>query len=297
VTRAAPDLAAQYSIFRRYLFELRTGLELPLLLLVDDRSRAHKFYAEMPSAGVLRSDLETLRKGRGPELALPFAGHYYSLPRRNHLKLATALYWAGYPDQAIPYLEEVLRQSPDNWRALFALGQIHFEAERWKAALENYRGALRIRPTYFEALLGAGEANARLNDPGEAEKLLRQAVEADPKNADAANQLGLVLAGQGRAGEAKEWFQRAISLDRQHAGAINNLGVLYLKLGQPNDAIAAFRYGIDTVPGDETLYLNLGRLYIALGERDKARDVIERLLARKPGDPVATRALQELGSR
>jgi Flp pilus assembly protein TadD len=297
VTRAAPDLAAEYSIFRRYLFELRADLELPLLLLVDDRSRAHKYYAEMPSAEALRADLETLRRGRRPELALPFAGHYYSLPRRNHLKLATALYWAGYPDQAIPYIEEVLRQSPDNWKALFALGQIHFEAERWNAALENYRSVLRIRPTHFGALFGAGEASARLNDPVDAEKLLRQAVEADPKSADAANQLGLVLAGQGRAAEAKECFQRAIAIDREHAGAINNLGVLYLKLGQTNDAIAAFRYGIETVPGDETLYLNLGRLYISLGEREKARDVIERLLARKPGDPVAARALQELDSR
>jgi tetratricopeptide (TPR) repeat protein len=297
VTRAAPDLAAQYSIFRRYLFELRADLELPLLLLVDDRSRARKYYAQMPPAAVLRADLETLRRGPSPELALPFAGHYYSLPRRNHLKLATALYWAGYPDQAIPYLNEVLRQTPDNWKALFALGQIHFEAERWKAALENYRSVLRIRPTHFAALLGAGEACARLNDPVEAEKLLRQATEADPKSADAANQLGLVLAGQGRAGEAKECFQRAISIDPEHSGAINNLGVLYLKLGQTNDAIAAFRYGIETVPGDETLYLNLGRVYISLGERDKARDVIERLLARKPGDPVAARALQELDSR
>jgi tetratricopeptide (TPR) repeat protein len=297
VTRSAPELAAQYSIFRRYLFELRQDLELPLLLLVDDRSRAHKFYARMPSAEALRADLETLRGGRPPELALPFAGHYYSPPRRNHLKLATALYWAGYPDQAIPYLDEVLRQSPDNWKALFALGQIHFEAERWKPALESYRAVLRVRPAHFGALFGAGEASARLNDPAEAGKLLRQAVEADPRSADAANQLGLVLAAQGRADEAKEWFQRAISIDREHAGAINNLGVLYLKLGQTNDAIAAFRYGIEQAPGDETLYLNLGRLYISMGERDKARDVMQRLLERKPGNPVATRALQELDAR
>lgn len=297
VTHASPDLAAQYSIFRRYLFELRADLELPLLLLIDERSRAHKYYAAMPTPETLRSDLEKLRGGPKPELALPFAGHYYSSPRRNHLKLATALYWAGYPDQAIPYLEEALRQSPDNWKALFALGQIHLEAERWKAAIESYQAALRIRPAHFAALLGAGEANVRLNQPAEAEKLLRQATESDPKSADAADQLGLALAAQDRTGEAKEWFQRAISLDREHAEAINNLGVLYVKLGQTNDAIAAFRYGIDAVPEDETVYLNLGRLYVSLGQRDKARDVMQSLLARKPGDPVALRALRELDSR
>jgi tetratricopeptide (TPR) repeat protein len=296
VTRASPDLAAQYSIFRRYLFELRADLDLPLLLLIDERGRAHKYYAEMPSVDMLRNDLEVLRGGRKPELALPFPGEYYSSPRRNHLKLATALYWAGYPDQAIPYLEETLRQSPENWRALFALGQIHFEAERWKAAMENYRAVLRLQPAHFGSLLGAGEASLRLDDPVEAEQFLRQAVDANPKSADAADQLGLALAAQNRGAEAKEWFQRAISIDREHAGAINNLGVLYVKLGQTNDAIAAFRYGIEAVPDDNTLYLNLGRVYLSLGQRDKAREVMQSLLARKPGDPVATRALRELDS-
>jgi len=38
-------------------------------------------------------------------------------------------------------------------------------------------------------------------------------------------------------------------------------------------------------------------LYISMGERDKARDVMQRLLERKPGNPVATRALQELDAR
>jgi tetratricopeptide (TPR) repeat protein len=297
VTRGSPDLAAQYSIFRRYLFELRADLELPLLLLIDELSRAHKYYAQVPSAEILRKDLETLRGGSTPALALPFAGRYYSPPRRNHLKLATALYWAGYPDQAIPYLNAVLRQTPDSWKALLALAQIHFEAERWQAAAEHFRAVLQIRPTYFAALLGAGEAANRLNQSVEAEKLLRQAMQVDPKSADAADQLGLALAAQDRAAEAKQCFERAISLDREHAGAINNLGVLYVKLGQTNDAIAAFRYGLDAVPDDDTVYLNLGRLYLSLGQRDKARDVMQRLLARKPNDPVALRALQELDSR
>jgi tetratricopeptide (TPR) repeat protein len=294
LTRAAADLASQYAIFRRYLFELRTDLELPLLLLIDDRSRAHKIYAEIPSAARLQADLKTLQNGPRPDLALPFPGRYYLPPRRNYFKLGAAFYWAGYPDQAIPYLEEVVRRDPNNWKALFALARIHFDAERWQPALENYQRVLAIRPSYTAALAGAGEVYDRLNDPRAAEKMLRGAAESDPKDADAANQLGLVLAKQDRAAEAKEWFERAISLDPRHTGAINNLAVLFTKLGQTNDAIAAFRYGIERVPDDETLYLNLGRLYVSLGEREKARDIMRQLLERKPGDPVATRALREL---
>ena len=132
VTRESPDLAALYAIFRRYLFELRTDLELPLLLLIDESSRAHKVYTEIPPAPVLAADYKQLLDGPRPELALPFPGHYCLPPHRNYFKLGAAFYWAGYPDQAIPYLDEVVRRDPNNWKALFALGQIHFDAERWK---------------------------------------------------------------------------------------------------------------------------------------------------------------------
>jgi len=297
VARAPQDLAAQYSVFRRYLFELRTDLELPLLLLIDDRSRAHKIYAEVPAASVLEADLKAMRSGRSTELSLPFPGRYYSPPLRNYFKLGAAFYWAGYPDQAIPYLDETVRNAPGNWKALLALGRIHYEAERWRPALENFQKVLALRANYADALLGAGEVAVKLSEWPAAEKYLRQAIEADPKSADAANELGLVCANQNRSAEAKQWFERAIAIHRGHTGAINNLGVLYAELGQSNDAIAAFRYGIEVAPEDDELYLNLGRLYVQMGDREKARDLMRELLAKKPGDAMATHALRELDSR
>lgn len=297
VTRASPGLAAQYAIFRRYLFELRTDLELPLAVLVDAQGRAQKVYHTIPRAEKMQFDLRAMLEGKSAELALPFAGRFYSPPRRNYFKLGSAFYWAGYPDQAIPYLDEVVRRAPENWKALYALAQIHYDAERWKPALENYERVLAIRPDHANSLLGAGETYAKLNDLASAEKLLRQAAEADSHNADTANQLGLVLAKQNRAGEAKDWFQRAITIRRDHTGAINNLAVLYAETGQSSDALAAFQYGLKIAPDDEQLCLNLGRLYVKLGQREKARELMRQLIQKKPDSQVAQRALRELDSR
>ena len=36
--------------------------------------------------------------------------------------------------------------------------------------------------------------------------------------------------------------------------------------------------------------MNLGRVYVGLGHAERARDTLRRLLARKPGNPAATRA-------
>jgi len=251
--------AGIWRVFRRYLFDYRADLKVPLLLLLDSAGRARKIYAAMPSAAVVRADQSVTT----PQ-AFPFEGRYWTgIPGRDYFKLGAAFFWAGFPDQALPYLDEVVRRSPENERALMAIAQIQLDAGR----LEDARGALR--------------------------KLLA----APPHSAVAADGLGLHFAEKSLYPEARSLFQRAIALQRNYAPALNNLGVLYLKMGQPGDAIAAFRYGIQAAPEEDMLYLNLGRVYIQTGERDKARQVIMEWLDRKPGNQTAERALREIDSR
>jgi tetratricopeptide (TPR) repeat protein len=305
-------------LLRRYLFDWRTGLTLPIALLLDGRGAVRKFYPGIPDAAQLREDYQA----RGEPL--PFPGKYYSGPSRSYFKLGAAFFWAGYPEQALLYLEEALRRSPDNFKAILAVGQIHLEQGRLDAArplleravklnpkspeawnnlggvagtrdaVRHYERALELRPDFIPALLNAGQASMQLNDYPAAERRFQKAAELDSGNPDAANQLGLAYAKQGRTREAREWFQKAIEIKRDHAGAINNLGVLYGELRQFPDAIAAFEYGISAAPDDDTLYMNLGRVYVALGEQEKARDVMRRLLARKPANTAAKRALEML---
>jgi tetratricopeptide (TPR) repeat protein len=148
-----------------------------------------------------------------------------------------------------------------------------------------------VRPSRNLVKLGAAFYIENL--PDAALVYLNDALALNP-NADAANGLGLMFARQGRFTEARDWFQKAITLERDHRGAINNLGVLYGEHRKFNDAIAALEYGIRVVPDDDTLYLNLGRIYVQMGERDRARNVMQRLLEKKPDSSVARRALEEL---
>ncbi len=326
-----PDVAAGYALFRRYLLDWRTELNLPLVLLIDERQRVHKLYAAAPDAGTLASDLKRMGEPDRQRLAVPFSGDYVGWPRRNYFKLGAAFYWAGYAEQALPYLAEVVQQTPENDKALNAIGQIHLDrgrlpiartfleravaanpalGEAWNnlggvelgegkldAALRNYRRAIELLPKAAYPLVNAGEVEAQLGNSGAAAKLFQSAMEMDPKDAEAPNHLGMLAAREGRNEEAKAWFEKAITLRRDYAGAINNLGVLYSQMGQTNDAVAAFEYGIRVAPDEELLYLNLGRMYVKLAERGKARGVMLRLLERKPDSTAAANALRELESR
>ena len=326
--QAPPDLAAAYSIFRRYLFDYRVGLETPLWLLIDAQSRVRKIYAAAPDATEAEADLGSLTGPLPDPRGIPFAGVFTGRPRRDYYKFGGALLQAGYPEQALPYLEEMLRRTPDNPKALFAVGRIHLIAKRlpqarealqhalaidprlpegWNElggveveagnlpeALRCYEKALELAPDASYALLNAAETNDKLGNAAEAERLYRRLQAAEPRNADAANGLGLLLAKQGRAEEARKLFELAISIRRDDSSAINNLGVLYANLGQTNDAIAAFQYGIRVAPDADQLYLNLARIWIRMGDREKARDLMQTLLARKPDSTLAQRALKEL---
>jgi tetratricopeptide (TPR) repeat protein len=289
------EVAASYSLFRRYLFEYRADLSLPLILLVDEGGRARKVYADVPSPEAMRRDLG--RIGQSHALALPFTGKYYLNPRRNYFKLGAAFYWAGYPDRALPYLAETLRARPDNWKALQAMARIQLELGRNKDALASFQQVSALKSDYPPAFVGAGEAYAKQDDRANAQRMFQRALDLDAKCADAMNQMGLLAAGANDLPGARQWFKKAMEAQVDHPGAINNLGVLYAKLGQPNDAIAAFQYGIRTNPDDDELYLNLARIYVTMGQRDKARAVLNQLLEQKPGNATATRALAELEAK
>ena len=329
--QASPDLAAAYAIFRRYLFDYRADLATPLWLLLDGESRVRKIYAEPPDAATIASELRSLN-GPLPDLrGLPLGGYFIGQPARDYYKFGGALLQAGYGERALPYFEEMLRRTPDDPKALLAVGRIHLEAKRlpqarealgravsldahlpdaWNElggveseagnfteAMRCYQRALDLAPDLGYVLVNAAHAQENLGRAAEAERLYRRALAADAKNADAANGLGLLMAKQDHNDEARSLFESAIAARRDDASAINNLGVLYINMGRVNDAIAAFQYGIKVAPDNEMLYLNLARVWVQKGDRGKARDLMQELLARKPDSQMASKALDQLKDR
>ncbi|MCC6537291.1 MAG: VCBS repeat-containing protein [Bryobacterales bacterium] len=320
----SPDLAAAYALFRRYLFEYRAELELPLALLLNDAGEAVKIYASVPTPATVTADLKQVAQRR----ALPYPGRALSQPRRDYFKLGAALLWSGYGDYALPYLERVLADDPANTRTMVLAAQVHREAgradqaarlldealrlqpalaEAWNErgglalaskkpedALEHFEQALASQPDLLYALLNAAQTAAQLNRLDQAAAYYRRARAAHPRSADAANGLGLTRAKQGVMREAEALLREAVTLDPGLASAWNNLAVLLMRDGRKDEALDALERGIAQSPGDEALYLNLGRLYVQGGDRAKAAETMRRLLKENPASAVARKALADL---
>ena len=72
LSRESPDVAAGYALFRRYLFDYRAELLLPMLILIDEFGLAHKVYPAVPGESRLRRICGFCERQTAQRLALPF---------------------------------------------------------------------------------------------------------------------------------------------------------------------------------------------------------------------------------
>lgn len=93
-------------------------------------------------------------------------------------------------------------------------------AGEYELALKSYlRGAGEVGIN-ADVLSSLGSANLALGRLGQAEQLLRRALEMDPDFVPALNNLGVVLMEKDQYGEARTMFQKAFALDSGETDSI-----------------------------------------------------------------------------
>lgn len=114
------------------------------------------------------------------------------------------------------------------------VGHRLMEAGEYELALDAYIRAAGEHGLTVDVLSAMGSANLRLGRLGQAERLLRQAIEKDKEFVPAWNNLGVVLVDKGEYGEAKRVFQTAFALDAGNSEQIRqNLKLALAKLENP----------------------------------------------------------------
>ena len=92
----------------------------------------------------------------------------------------------------------------------------------YELALSAYTRAAALEGLTVDTLSGLGTANLALGRLGQAERLLRQAVEVAPDFPPAWNNLGVLLMERAKYGEAAEVFRRAFATDNGNSEQIRS---------------------------------------------------------------------------
>jgi Tfp pilus assembly protein PilF len=136
-----------------------------------------------------------------------------------------------------------------------ACGDDQSEAERVQAAAE----------TVQEGLAAHSAGNLE-----EAERLYRDAIEDDDRNAFAYYNLALVEQTTERPVEAEEHYRQAIEIDPNFTAALFNLAILRTSAGATDEAMSLYEQVIAIDPGNAAAHLNLGFLHQDRGEEQEA---------------------------
>lgn len=137
-------------------------------------------------------------------------------------------------------------------RAIYGLGNLYADQQRWEEAERAYRQAILLEPSEASAYIALSYV---LTQPviaenlseryAEAEKTARRAIQIDSQNAFAYDQLGVALELRGIiSGETQNAYRRAIQIEPEFALAYAHLGRLLRRNGKANESAEAYRKAI-----------------------------------------------------
>jgi type II secretory pathway predicted ATPase ExeA len=139
-----------------------------------------------------------------------------------------------------------------------------------------------IKVYYSQAL--RGQAGRLLRDnPGEAQILLRKALDADPQNAEAHFDLGNIYTQSKEYEKAISAYQKAAGLNYRSTDAFFNLGYIYASKKDYMNAEKMFLLAVESKPNylDKALF-NLAVVQQKQGKRNPSIDNLEKAMVANP---------------
>jgi tetratricopeptide (TPR) repeat protein len=159
----------------------------------------------------------------------------------------------GRADDGIRTLEAVVGRDPTNFDAHLSLATAYLLAKSHALAARHADRALALRPTSASALETQGMILWQTQRPQEALAMLRSALERDPRRSRPRVWIGLIHVEQGRAREAVADFEMALSTDPVLVDALAGLAMAYARLGAMEQADLALRRGAQINPASPRL--------------------------------------------
>jgi tetratricopeptide (TPR) repeat protein len=231
------------------------------------------------------------------------------------LGAATASRARVYRDAAAFWTDDVLKV-PGNAGAWNNLGAILAAKGDHAAAIEDYRRALSLVPTFAFAHANLGNSLAATGRAAEAaaeyEEALkfrpldpalhrrlayvlaagkrgyasaaeyREALRLEPESAEAWAGLGAAMVQVGNLSEAADAYAQAVRLRPDHAGTRVDFGDVLAQLGRNAEGIRQYREALRLEPGAADVHNNLGGLLAEGGDLAGASAEFEEALRLKP---------------
>src|SRR5579875_1464833 len=169
-----------------------------------------------------------------------------------------------YTDAA-RWITRAAHENPADGETWYAMGRIKYTQNRFAEAVESFQHALERMPHSVKAENNLGLAYEGLNQPDEAIKAYRQALEWQQGQPHPSEQpflnLGILLTDRNQLEEALSLLKQAEAIAPKDPKIHGALGKLYTRRNDLPQAQAELEQAVAGTPKDSALHFQLGQVY------------------------------------
>jgi tetratricopeptide (TPR) repeat protein len=213
-------------------------------------------------------------------------------PLTNQLEKSLLGYRTGEARTGVPEAKNLSEAAQE-----LAWGRVLEQEKSYGEAAARLKKAQELAPKDAAPSIFLGETYLHAEDSGaasrafsDAEKLARQALDADPKDGASQLWLGVALQRQKKFPEALEALDKARGMDPGSAYVVYQIGVTQAFVESWEEAVATLTEAIEKDSGIAYAYYYRGLAAGKIGRKDLLVNDLDRFLALAPEAPEAAAA-------
>ena len=208
--------------------------------------------------------------------------------------LALSHYALGHFMEAIPFLERVQGNVPDNTEIAYALGNSYLMTHDADKARASFARMFNVAPESAAAHLINAQMMIRQKFEETAESELRRAAELDPKLPQVNFMLGEMAIYQAKLDDGVALLGKEIALNPAFGLAYYRLGEAYTRQLKWDEAIAPLQKAVLLSPNFSGSYIVLGKIYLKQKKFEDAEAMLRRAAQMDPNNFSAHHLLAQV---
>ncbi|MGE5244912.1 MAG: sulfatase-like hydrolase/transferase [Betaproteobacteria bacterium] len=210
------------------------------------------------------------------------------------LSRAQQMLGRGRAEQAVPILEQLLKENDRSFELHLTLGDAYRETGRPREAIDEYAAASLSNPRAAVPLLAAARAYLAVGDAAQAREKVEAAERLEPETSDVHVVRGMIYEQAGRGPEALREYQTALQANRSNPEARARVAGMALQLGQLDLAGEQFRALLQIGYRPSRMHFGLGQVAQRRGDLKRAAAEYREALRLEPAFTPAQTALQSV---
>ena len=194
------------------------------------------------------------------------------------VEVAQAALRGGSPQIALQVVDSILARDPSNQAALVIQGEALTALGQFDAASTSFEKVLQQDNGSVAAHIGLGRIRLS-SDPSGAEALFLQALQSDPRNGVALNDLGIARDLQGRHADAQTAYRQALGSNPDMQAARVNLALSLAMAGQGGEAVQLLRPLANGPAASRQMRHDLAAVLVMNGDRSEAANILSKDLS------------------